>query len=275
LLRARFGLDQPILIQFLRYITGIFQWPPDFGVSYSFYPQTVFAVIMQRLPVTLFLVCTATLLTAVLGIVTGVVSATRHGSLLDTASLNVALLLWTVPYFWLAMILLWVFGLEFRWFPITGAFSSGAQNQAPLALLGDLFWHSTLPILTLVLTSYAGYMLVMRSTVLDVVKEDYVLLARAKGLKERTILLGYIVRNAMLPTISVIGLNLGFAVSGAVLTEIVFSYPGMGMLINQAVLNRDFPLLQGAFFVIAVFVIVANLLTDFAYSFLDPRVRKQ
>jgi peptide/nickel transport system permease protein len=274
-IKRRFGLDQPLWVQFQLYLLNLFSWPPNFGVSYLFYPAPVFTIIMQYLPWTIFLVGISTVITAIVGILLGVWAGSRPGSKLDTGTMSISMLLWTMPFFWLGIILLWIFAISLKWFPISGLISRGIEASRPVQIsdLGDLLWHSFLPMITLVLASYAGYSLIMRNTMVTELSQDYILMARAKGLRERAVILRHAARNAMLPMITLIGLNLGYVVSGALLVEIVFSYPGVGLLTYRAVLAHDFPLLQGLFFVVSVTVIVANYLSDLGYAFLDPRVK--
>lgn len=274
-LKQRFGLDQPLSVQFILYIVNLFALPPNFGVSYLFYPTPVFSVIIQYLPWTLFLVGLSTVITAILGIFIGVWTGSRPRSKLDTAVISVSLVLWTMPFFWLGIILLWVFGINLHWFPISAAISRGISASSPLqfADVGDIMWHASLPIMTLVAAAYAGYSLIMRNTMVNELSQDYILLARAKGLRESAVLFSHAARNAMLPMITLIGLNLGYVVSGALLVEIVFAYPGLGFLTYRAVLAHDFPLLQGLFFIVSVTVVIANYLADIAYAFFDPRIK--
>ncbi len=274
-LKQRFGLDKPVWVQFVLYLTNLFSWPPNFGVSYLFYPTPVFTIVTQYLPWTLFLVGVSTVITAVIGILLGVLTGSRPGSKTDTAVISASMIFWTMPFFWLGIILLWIFGLTFHWFPISGASSGGISASNPLVIgdFGDILWHAFLPMATLVIASYAGYSLIMRNTMVNELSQDYVLMARAKGLKERVVLLQHAARNAMLPMITLIGLNLGYVVSGALLVEIVFAYPGVGYLTYRAVLAHDFPLLQGLFFVLSVAVIVANYAADIAYALFDPRIK--
>jgi peptide/nickel transport system permease protein len=274
-LKQRFGLDKPVWVQFTLYLQNLFSWPPNFGVSYLFYPTPVFTVIMQYLPWTLFLVGVATIITAILGILIGIVTGSRPGSRVDTSVISVSMILWTMPFFWLGIILLLIFGLSLHLFPIAGAASRGFSASNPLGLsdLPDVLWHAFLPMMTLVIAAYAGYSLIMRNTMVNELSQDYILMARAKGLAERTILLRHAARNAMLPIITLIGLNLGYVVSGALLVEIVFAYPGVGYLTYRAVLAHDFPLLQGLFFILSLAVVAANYLADLAYALFDPRIK--
>ena len=274
-LMRRFGLDKSVWVQFQLYWVNLFSWPPNFGVSYLYYPASVFSVIMQYLPWTLFLVGVSTVLTAIVGILVGVLTGSRPGSKLDTASVSISMILWTMPFFWLGIILLWVFAISLQWFPVSGATSAGITANSPLEIhdAGDLLWHAFLPMTTLVAAAYAGYSLIMRNTMVNELSQDYILLARAKGLRENAVLFGHAARNAMLPMITLLGLNLGYVVSGALLVEIVFSYPGVGLLTYRAVLAHDYPLLQGLFFIISLAVIIANYLADITYAFLDPRIK--
>jgi peptide/nickel transport system permease protein len=274
-LKQRFGLDKPVWVQFALYLQNLFSWPPNFGVSYLFYPTPVFTVILEYLPWTLFLVGVSTIITAVIGILVGVVSGSRPGSKLDTSTISVSMVLWTMPFFWLGIILLWIFGLSFHLFPIAGAASRGFSAESPLGIgdLPDVLWHGFLPMATLVIAAYAGYSLIMRNTMVNELSQDYILMARAKGLSERAVLFGHAARNAMLPMITLIGLNLGYVVSGALLVEIVFAYPGVGYLTYRAVLAHDFPLLQGLFFIVSLAVVAANYLADLAYALFDPRIK--
>lgn len=274
-LEQRFGLDKPVWIQFTLYLTNLFQWPPNFGLSYLFYPTPVFTVIMQSLWWTVFLVGVPTVITAIIGIIVGVWTGKRPGSKTDTASVSISMILWSVPFFWLGLILLWVFAISLRWFPVSGAASGGVTASNPLQAsdIGDVLWHAFLPMVTLVVATYAGYSLIMRNTMVGELSQDYILLARAKGLRENAVLFGHAARNAMLPMITLIGLNMGYVVSGAILVEIVFAYPGVGFLTYRAVLAHDYPLLQGLFFIVSVSVVVANYIADLVYAFLDPRIK--
>jgi peptide/nickel transport system permease protein len=274
-LEQRFGLDKPVWVQFTLYFQNLLSWPPNFGVSYLFYPTPVFTVIMQYLPWTLFLVGVSTIITALIGILVGIWTGSKPGSRSDTLVISISMVLWTMPFFWLGIILLLIFGLWAHLFPIAGAATRGfsAVNPLGVADIPDVLWHAFLPMMTLVIAAYAGYSLIMRNTMVNELAQDYVLMARAKGLRERAVLLHHAARNAMLPMITLIGLNLGYVVSGALLVEIVFAYPGVGYLTYRAVLAHDFPLLQGLFFIVSLAVVAANYIADLAYAFFDPRIK--
>lgn len=269
-LTQEFGLNQPIQVQFLKYLEGLFQL--NFGDSYE-YQQPVYNVVMSRLPWTVFLIGTATVITAIIGLVIGLVSAYHHGKKLDLSNITVSMILWTVPYFWIAMIMLWFFGVDLGWFPMTNNLSFNAATEGALQYFLDVMSHAALPIISIVITTYAQYMLIMRSTTLDVIREDFVTVARAKGLTTNRILFRHVAKNAILPMITMIALNLGYVVSGAILVEIVFTYPGVGLLIFQAVETHDYPLIQGTFFILALAVISVNFLADILLAVVDPRIR--
>jgi len=271
-LTKQFGLDQPLQVQFLKYLAGIFQFPPNFGYSYQ-YQQPVYNVVMTKLPWTVFLIGTATVITAAVGLFVGLICAFRRGSRLDVANITVAMVLWTVPYFWLALIMLWIFGVDLGWVPFVGNLFVTSSSETFTQFALDALSHSILPIASIVITTYAQYTLVMRSTTLDVIREDFITVAKAKGLPARQIIFKHVAKNALLPMITLIALNLGYVVSGAILVEIVFSYPGVGYLVYQAVTNHDYPLIQGTFFILAVAVISANFLADALLAVIDPRIR--
>lgn len=269
--RARYGLDRPLFEQYLRYLGATVRG--DWGYSYQL-GQPVMGTILGRLPWTLLLVGSSLLVATLFGVVLGALAAWRRGRLLDTGSLLGAIFVDSLPTFWLGMMLIAVFAVELRWFPVYGAVTPwGAKSGWPYAF--DILRHLVLPATSLTLASLSGTYLVMRYAMLDVLGQDYIRTARAKGMRERAVLLKHAVRNALLPVSTVVFLNLGFLVGGATVIETVFSYPGVGTLLYQAVLNRDYPVLQGTFLILTVSVIAANILSDAVYPLLDPRVRRE
>lgn len=269
-LRARYGLDRPLGAQYLAYLGGVARG--SWGFSYQL-GRPVAEAIRERLPWTLLLVGTSVLLATAFGIVAGAIAAWRRGGRFDTATLSGAILVDSLPTFWIGMLLVAAFAVSWRVFPVFGAYTPwGARSGWPFAL--DVARHLVLPATTLTLASLSGTFLVMRYAMLDVLGQDYVRTARAKGLPERRVVLGHAVRNALLPVSTVVFLNLGFLVGGATVVETVFSYPGVGTLLYQAVLARDYPVLQGAFFMLTVSVLAANAVSDAVYPLLDPRVRR-
>jgi peptide/nickel transport system permease protein len=210
---------------------------------------------------------------SVFGIVVGAIASWRRGTAIDTGSLVGAIVVDSLPSFWLGMMLIAIFAVELRWFPVYGAVTPwGPKSGWPYVV--DIARHLVLPATTLTAVTLSGTFLVMRYAMLDVLGRDYIRTARSKGVPERRVLLKHAVRNALLPVSTVIFLNIGFLVGGATVIETVFSYPGIGTLLYQAVLNRDYPVLQGAFLILTVSVIAANMLSDAMYPLLDPRVRR-
>jgi len=264
-----FNLDKPLWDQYVAYMTQTLQG----FLGYSYYTQRpVTDDIMQRLPNTLLLVGVSTLIAIVLGMVVGIVAAAKRGSAIDIGAISFGFLGNSVPTFWLGLLLLLVFGVQLQWFPLRGTTSVPSPTE-PIALVLDIMWHTALPTLVLVIIQFGSFALVMRAAMMDVLTEDYITLARAKGVDERTVLYKHALRNAMLPMVTVIALAFGFTLSGALLTETVFSWYGLGRYIWDAIVRQDFPALQGIFFIISVMVVAANLLADVVYGFLDPRVK--
>jgi peptide/nickel transport system permease protein len=245
----------------------------NLGTSTSFYPTAVSSVIGGGIYWTLGLVGIATLISFTLGTALGIMVAWRRGSILDNL-LPALTFFQAAPYFFLAILLVAVLGTGLHWFPVLGGYSITATPAWNLGYLSDLLDHAFLPALTIVLASAAGWAIGMRNVMVTTMDEDYVLMAQAKGLPMRRVL-SYAARNAILPSVTGFSLAIGFVVSGALLTEIVFSYPGIGYLLEQAVLNHDYPLLQGLFLIITFAVLAANLIGDFVYVFLDPRARRE
>jgi peptide/nickel transport system permease protein len=245
----------------------------NLGVSTSFYPTSVSSVIGSGIYWTLGLVGIATLISFVLGTTLGIVVAWRRGSFLDNL-LPALTFFQAAPYFFMAILLVAIMGTGLHWFPVLGGYSITATPAWTTGYLGDVLDHATLPALTIVLASAAGWTLGMRNVMVTTIDEDYVLMAQAKGLPRRRVL-SYAARNAILPSVTGFSLAIGFVVSGALLTEIVFGYPGIGYVLQQAVLRHDYPLLQGVFLIITFAVLGANLIGDFVYVFLDPRARRE
>jgi peptide/nickel transport system permease protein len=273
-LRRSMGFGKPLLVQFRDYMWGLFHG--DLGpISFKF-RQPVGTVIMDRLPPTLLLVGSATILCTVLGLWMGVKSAWHRDGTFDRVATGTALTFYAMPEFWLGMILILVFAAG--WGPIPGLFpTSGyiSPGVNPWSLHGvvDITYHLFLPVVTLTLAYLAEYSLVMRSSLLDEMGEDYLTTARAKGLRDADVRRRHAVPNALLPSFTLVILYLGFVVSGAITIETVFSIPGLGLLSYEAAQVPDFPVLQGVFLLFSAGVILANLVADLCYPLLDPRVR--
>jgi peptide/nickel transport system permease protein len=267
---VQFGLNQhsSIFSQYFTYLSNILHG--QLGISFTYYPSTVVSVIGSALPWTLVLVGTATIVSFVLGTLLGVWSAWKRGTwvnhLLPFTAFFAAL-----PYFWLASVLVLIFSVELGWLPISGAYNPALTIGPNLPFVLSALRYGFLPAATIVISSLAGWLLGMRNVMVPTIAEDYVLLAEAKGLKTRRVVFSYAARNALLPTVANFALSLGFVVAGALLTEIVFSYPGVGYQLYQAVTNQDYPLMQGLFLIITLLVLAANLCADLVYAVLDPR----
>ncbi|MFG2176762.1 ABC transporter permease [Streptomyces niveus] len=269
-LRKQFGLDLPMWQQFTEYcakaLTG------DLGTSYQFHAP-VGELIVEKLPATLLLTGVAVLIYSTLGLWLGTRSAWRHSGLGDKVNTGVALTLWSVPSFWLGLLLIIVFSVGIG--PIPGMFPSGGMqsgNETGFAHVLDVAHHMVLPVVTLVAVGYAQTLLVMRSSLLDEMGSDYLTTARAKGLRDDLVRRRHAVPNAMLPTVTMIFINLGHVAAGSILVETVFSWPGLGGLFYQALSVPDLPVVQGLFVVFAGAMILMNLLADLLYPLLDPRV---
>jgi peptide/nickel transport system permease protein len=289
-LRVRFGLDKPVIncipsisplefgdcginpleTQFVIYFRNLAQG--DLGISFKT-NRPVSDILGERLWNTIVLIGAGQIFSIIVGVAFGVFSAWKARTYIDYGALLTGLLAWSLPTFWLGIILL--FWGSNNGFPIGGMETPGISTYPFIYQLGDIAKHMILPTITYTIVFMGEYMLVMRSSLLDVLAEDYILTAKAKGLSTFQILKDHALKNAMLPIVTIIAINLGFTVAGAIQIESVFSWPGLGGLVFEAVESRDYPVLQGTFLLIAVSVIVANLITDLTYSYLDPRVQTE
>jgi peptide/nickel transport system permease protein len=289
-LRVRFGLDKPVIncfetlnpikigdcgvnpldTQFFIYVRNLTQG--ELGFSYHT-NRPVSEVLVERLWNTILLIGAGQILSIIIGVIFGVFAAWKARTSIDYGALITGLAAWSLPTFWLGIILL--FWGSNHGFPIGGRATPGTSSYPLLYQIGDVSRHMILPTITYTIVYMGEYLLVMRSSLLDVLAEDYILTAKAKGLTTFQILKDHALKNAMLPLVTIIAINLGFTVAGAIQIEAVFSWPGLGGAIFEAVNRRDFPVLQGVFLLIAVSVVLANLIADLTYSFLDPRVQAE
>lgn len=271
-LRETFGLTEaPLLSQYLTYLRHVLVG--DLGISVAYFPARVSEVIAAGLVWTIFLAGSAVLLSFAIGTLLGVVSAWWRRSWLDSWLPPVLVFLGAFPYFWLAMVVLYVLGFQRGWFPLGHAYGDDLTPALTWTFAADVVRHAALPVGTVVLCTLGGWLLSMRNTMIGVLGSDYVNLARAKGLPPAQVIFRYAARNALLPNVTGFGMALGFVLGGSLLTEIVFSYPGQGYLFVQAVRNQDYPLMQGVFLLITLSVLAANWLVDVLYLWLDPRTR--
>ena len=257
--------------QYTAYLSDVFHF--NFGTDLANFPTPVSQILDQAIPWTLILVGTATVIAFLLGTLLGILAGWRHGGWLDR-SLPGLMFLQAIPYFFLALVLLDLLAVKLHWFPIGQGYNG--QTVVPgwhWDFIVSAIDHSLLPALTIVLTSVAGWMLQMRNVMITTIGEDYVVAAQAKGLPSRRIIFTYAARNALLPQLQGFGLALGFVVSGALVMEIVFSYPGIGQLLLTAVSSNDYPVTEAIFLAITFAVLIANLIVDLVIVFFDPRVR--
>jgi peptide/nickel transport system permease protein len=269
-LREKFGLDKPIGIQFLSYMKQLSKG--DMGISFS-HKKPVIEVIAKRIPNTLLLVVTSLIIAIAAGVSIGAMAGWKSGSRFDQIAVTISLAVYSVPSFALGLILLLVFAFIFMIFPL-GGMSTAASGFTGFRYIRDVGWHLVLPAISIIFWYIGEYVLLTRSSMVDVLGKDYIITARSKGLKEKAILKGHALRNALLPVITMSGINFAFAIGGVIEAETVFSWPGIGRLTYDAVMKRDYPLLQGLFLVFAVSVVFVNLFVDLIYGYIDPRIKK-
>ncbi len=273
-LQAMLGVGHPgsLLSQYGRYLVDVSRL--DFGTDVSQYPASVSTVLGATIPWTLTLVGTATVIAFGVGTALGIIAGWRHGGWLDRM-LPALMFLQAIPYFFLALILLELFAQRLHLFPAGQGYTGGLIPGWHWDFISSAIDHSLLPAFTIVITSIAGWMLQMRNVMVTTIGEDYVIAAQAKGLSSRRVVFTYAARNALLPQLQGFGLALGFVVSGAIVMEIVFAYPGIGLLLVNAVTSDDFPMMQAIFLVITFAVLLANMLVDIIIVFVDPRARSR
>lgn len=267
----KYGLDKSLPEQLVIFLSNIFRG--DFGKSIK-YERPVLELIFSRLPATLLLMGTAVTLSIVIGLLLGIISARKPYSLTDNIATSFSLFARSLPIFWLAQIILLLFAFYLGWFP-TGGMTDLRHTYTGIAYVFDVLRHLFLPALTICLLRMAVTTRLTRTSMIEALSQDYILTAKAKGVSERRVLLKHALRNALRPVITITGISLGTIIAGATMTEIVFSWPGIGRLVYEAVLDRDYPILMGTYIFIAFSIIIANFITDIVYAIYDPRVRYQ
>ncbi|MDC3957077.1 ABC transporter permease [Polyangium jinanense] len=271
-LREAFGFTGgPLHEQYVAYLAHLFRG--DLGVSVAYFPAKVTDVLAMGLGWTALLTGSSVVVAFVLGSLLGVIAAWRRGGTFDTTLPPLLVFLGAFPYFWLAMMLLYGFGFTLDVLPLRHAYADTLAPSLSFSFVASVAEHLLLPATSIVLASVGGWTLSMRSSMIGVLAEDYVTMAHAKGLSPLRIMFHYAARNALLPNVTGFGMALGFVLGGSLLTEIVFSYPGQGYLLVQAVRSQDYPLMQGIFLTITMAVLAANFLVDVLYVWLDPRTR--
>jgi peptide/nickel transport system permease protein len=271
-LKATFGFTKaPLVDQYFQYLSHVLRG--DFGTSLSAFPVKVSVIISTALGWTILLGLVVIILSFVLGTVLGIVVGWKRGGLLDSTLPGLFSFIGSFPYFFLAMLALFVLGFELKWFPMAHAYSDALSPAWSWAFVGSVLYHLVLPAGTVILVSVGGWLIGMRSTMVGVLSEDYITMAQAKGLGERRVMYRYAARNAILPSLTQFGMSIGFVFGGQILTEIVFSYPGLGFYLVRAVNAHDYPLMQALFLMITLAILIANFAMDLLYVRLDPRVR--
>jgi peptide/nickel transport system permease protein len=273
-----FGFNKPLWERFFIYMWDMLTM--NFGISY-YYVQPVRDLLIQRIPRTLLLFGGATIIAYVIGYFVGTVIAWKRGGVLDGSNVVVGLIFYNMPVYWLGMIFIFLFAFQLKLFPLANFYDPTDKilgtvlgNNPPLGLyILDILWHTALPMIVLTLISFAGTVLLMRTSMLDVLGENYIDTAIAKGLKEKEVIYNHAARNALLPLVTSFVISMAFAIGGGVLTETVFSYQGVGLLFIQALGLLDYPVVEATTIIIALLVIIFNWIADLIYAYLDPRVR--
>ncbi len=270
-LRESFGLNDPLIVQYVKYLRNIVLF--DFGLSTATFPTKVSNLIARALPWTLGLMVLSLLITFLIGNLLGALMAWSHSPKLVRVAIPAAMVFTSIPPILSGLLLMWIFAAKLQWFPLAGAYGLTVEPGWDWAFAASVLHHGFLPALSIVIVTFGFWALGMRGMMITVQGEDYVRLAEAKGLRPRTILYGYMIRNAILPQITAFALKIGLLVAGQVLVERIFAYNGMGKLLYDAILDQDFPVIQGVSYVIILMTALAVFLVDLAYPLIDPRIR--
>ena len=270
-LRAQLGIDQPFLVQYTKYLWGVLRF--DFGLSTANFPTPVSALIANALPWTLGLMLISLIITFVIGNLLGALMVREHSPNLLKVAIPAAMVFTSIPPILSGLLLMWIFAAKLQWFPLTGAYGLTVEPGWTWRFVESVLYHGFLPALSIVVVTFGFWALGMRGLMITVQGEDYTTLAKAKGLKPRYILYRYMIRNAILPQITAFALKIGLLIAGQVLVERIFAYNGMGKLLYDAILNQDFPVIQGVSFVIILMTALAVFIVDLVYPFIDPRIR--
>lgn len=269
LLRKKYGLDQPIHVQYVRWLGNVLRG--DFGESFR-HRRPVSHLLAEAIPYTLQLTFLAVLFDALIGITLGIISAVKQYSLLDKVVTVGSLIIYAIPGFWLALMLVLVFSVNLGWFPTSQTRSMDYEFLSLWGKVVDRLWHLALPVFVLGVASAAGTARYMRNRLLEVLSEEYVIAARARGFKEHVVIMKHALRNALIPIVTIYGLSLPFLLGGATIIETIFAWPGMGRLAVAGVGGRDYPLIMAVTLIAAVLTVLGNLLADVTYAWVDPRV---
>ena len=272
-LEVAFGVNnhESLLSSYIHYLGNTLTG--NLGISVSYFPLSVSSVIAKALPWSLSLVGVATIFGFLIGTALGALTAWRRGGVLDNIVPPVFIVISAFPYFWIGLLSIWLFSLTLGWFPLLGGYDETTTPTLTWGFAANVLWHAVLPASTILITSIGGWILTMRNNMISVLSEDYVKMAKAKGLKPRKIIWQYAGRNALLPNLTGFAMSLGFVISGAILVEYVYNYPGVGFMLLQAVENEDYALMQALFLLITVAVLIAIFISDILTAILDPRTR--
>jgi peptide/nickel transport system permease protein len=272
-LRSSFGLDQPLIVQYLLYIKNTLTF--DFGLSTASFPTPVSSMIANALPWTLGLMLISLIITFIIGNLLGALMVWENTPRLWKVAIPAAMVFTSIPPILSGLLLMYIFSTQLRWFPLTGAYGLNVEPGWTIAFMQSVVYHGFLPALSIVVVTFGFWALGMRGLMITVQGEDYTTLAKAKGLKPRYILYKYMIRNAILPQITAFALKIGMLVAGQVLVERIFAYNGMGKLLYDAILDQDFPVIQGVSFVIILMTAMAVFIVDLIYPLIDPRIRHE
>ncbi|TCD48748.1 ABC transporter permease [Chlorobium sp. N1] len=270
-IREQYGLNDPLLIQYVKWLGHVLQG--DFGRSFSRAQQPVIEVIASALPITVTIALLTLVANFTFGIIIGVISAVRQNSFLDRFLTITALFFYSMPEFWFALMMIIFFALRFPLFPASGLNEVGAEGFGPLGFAIDRLWHLVLPVTVLSINGAAGIARYVRGSMLEVIRQDYIRTARAKGLPERLVIFRHALRNALLPVITLMGSSLPFIFSGALFIEVIFAFPGMGRVTVEAIFARDYPLIIANTFISGILIVFGNLIADVLYAVVDPRIK--
>ena len=270
-LRAQLGIDQPLIVQYAKYLWGVVRF--DFGLSTANFPTPVSALIANALPWTLGLMLISLVITFIIGNLLGALMVWEHSPNLVKVAIPAAMVFTSIPPILSGLLLMWIFAAKLQWFPLTGAYGLTVEPGWSWTFVQSVLYHGFLPALSIVVVTFGFWALGMRGLMITVQGEDYTTLAKAKGLRPRYILYRYMIRNAILPQITAFALKIGLLIAGQVLVERIFAYNGMGKLLYDAILNQDFPVIQGVSFVIILMTAFAVFIVDLVYPFIDPRIR--
>jgi len=270
-LQSMYDLDKPIYTQYLLWVGRLAAL--DLGQSFSPDHRPVIDKIAERIPITIIINVLSMVLIILIAIPLGVLSAVRQNSLFDKVTAVIVFIGFAVPTFWLALLLMILFGVNLGWLPISGIRSLNYEYLPPFAAVIDLLKHLILPVLLSAFGGLAGLSRYMRSNMLEVIRQDYITTARAKGLSERVVIYKHALRNALLPVITILGLSIPGLIGGSVIFETIFAIPGMGQLFYMSVMSRDYPVVMGILFIGAVLTLIGNLVADISYALADPRIR--